>query len=130
MCKSPVTEEFAFFPHSQELLDHSCTSGSGSGLPQLVQQTVAKRVHLVECIGENIILSKHFTTSYLVIGLHHHVSCTGHLRVIRCIFQNSSYTTVPVCTRLCLFAHDCACLHTTVLVCYILLGGHQKMHGP
>jgi hypothetical protein len=30
----------------------SCTSGSGGGLPRLVQQTVAKRVTLVECIGE------------------------------------------------------------------------------
>ncbi|XP_025101817.1 activin receptor type-1-like [Pomacea canaliculata] len=36
----------------QELLDHSCTSGSGSGLPQLVQRTVAKQVCLVECIGK------------------------------------------------------------------------------
>ncbi|XP_076456908.1 activin receptor type-1-like [Babylonia areolata] len=36
----------------QELWEHSCTSGSGSGLPQLVQQTVAKRVHLQECIGK------------------------------------------------------------------------------
>ena len=117
MCKSPVTEEFAFFPHSQELLDHSCTSGSGSGLPQLVQQTVAKRVHLVECIGENIILSKHFTTSYLVIGLHHHVSCTG-----------SSQGDQMHISKL--FLYHCACLHTTVPVCYILLGGHQKMHGP
>ncbi|XP_070185619.1 activin receptor type-1-like [Littorina saxatilis] len=36
----------------KELLDHSCTSGSGSGLPQLVQQTVAKRVMLVDCIGK------------------------------------------------------------------------------
>ncbi|KAL8580602.1 hypothetical protein ACOMHN_046805 [Nucella lapillus] len=36
----------------QELVEQSCTSGSGSGLPQLVQQTVAKRVHLQECIGK------------------------------------------------------------------------------
>ena len=33
------------------MLDESCTSGSGSGLPFLVQQTVARQVMLVECIG-------------------------------------------------------------------------------
>ncbi|KAL3854908.1 hypothetical protein ACJMK2_014143 [Sinanodonta woodiana] len=36
----------------QELLDASCTSGSGSGLPFLVQQTVARQVTLLECIGK------------------------------------------------------------------------------
>ena len=36
----------------QEIWDESCTSGSGSGLPFLVQQTVARQVHLVECIGK------------------------------------------------------------------------------
>ena len=34
------------------MLDESCTSGSGSGLPFLVQQTVARQVMLVECIGK------------------------------------------------------------------------------
>ena len=33
------------------MFDHSCTSGSGSGLPFLVQRTVARQVTLVECIG-------------------------------------------------------------------------------
>ncbi|KAL4217117.1 Activin receptor type-1 [Mactra antiquata] len=36
----------------REMLDESCTSGSGSGLPFLVQQTVARQVHLVDCIGK------------------------------------------------------------------------------
>ncbi|CAH1789015.1 unnamed protein product [Owenia fusiformis] len=36
----------------QDLFDHSCSSGSGSGLPLLVQRTVAKQVSLVECIGK------------------------------------------------------------------------------
>ncbi|XP_052813496.1 activin receptor type-1-like isoform X2 [Mya arenaria] len=36
----------------RELFEESCTSGSGSGLPFLVQQTVARQVHLVECIGK------------------------------------------------------------------------------
>ena len=36
----------------QDLYDHSCTSGSGSGLPLLVQRTVARQVSLVECIGK------------------------------------------------------------------------------
>jgi len=36
---------------SQDLLDHSCTSGSGSGLPFLVQRTVARQITLSECVG-------------------------------------------------------------------------------
>ncbi|KAM9331078.1 activin receptor type-1-like [Gastrophryne carolinensis] len=35
-----------------ELLDESCTSGSGSGLPFLVQRTVARQVTLAECVGK------------------------------------------------------------------------------
>ncbi|XP_006637743.3 activin receptor type-1 isoform X1 [Lepisosteus oculatus] len=35
-----------------DLLDHSCTSGSGSGLPFLVQRTVARQITLVECVGK------------------------------------------------------------------------------
>ncbi len=34
------------------LYDISCSSGSGSGLPFLVQRTVARQVTLVDCIGE------------------------------------------------------------------------------
>ena len=37
---------------SQDLLDSECTTGSGSGLPFLVQRTVARQVALVECVGE------------------------------------------------------------------------------
>ncbi|XP_050418351.2 activin receptor type-1 [Patella vulgata] len=36
----------------QEILEQSCTSGSGSGLPFLVQQTVARQVRLHDCIGK------------------------------------------------------------------------------
>ncbi|XP_075169450.1 type I BMP receptor saxophone isoform X2 [Haematobia irritans] len=35
----------------REYLQHSVTSGSGSGLPLLIQRTLAKQVTLVECIG-------------------------------------------------------------------------------
>ncbi|KAM7244572.1 hypothetical protein CapIbe_005180, partial [Capra ibex] len=35
-----------------DLLDSSCTTGSGSGLPFLVQRTVARQVALVECVGK------------------------------------------------------------------------------
>ncbi|NXY34464.1 ACVR1 protein, partial [Pomatorhinus ruficollis] len=38
--------------HLMDLLDHSCTSGSGSGLPFLVQRTVARQITLVECVGK------------------------------------------------------------------------------
>ncbi|TMS21698.1 Activin receptor type-1 [Larimichthys crocea] len=34
-----------------DLLDHSCTSGSGSGLPFLVQRTVARQISLMECVA-------------------------------------------------------------------------------
>lgn len=36
----------------QEYLEQSLTSGSGSGLPLLVQRTLAKQISLVECIGK------------------------------------------------------------------------------
>ncbi|KAK4885659.1 hypothetical protein RN001_001930 [Aquatica leii] len=36
----------------REYLEHSLTSGSGSGLPLLVQRTLAKQISLVECIGK------------------------------------------------------------------------------
>ncbi|XP_068936175.1 activin receptor type-1 isoform X1 [Petaurus breviceps papuanus] len=35
-----------------DLMDHSCTSGSGSGLPFLVQRTVARQITLLECVGK------------------------------------------------------------------------------
>uniref|UniRef100_A0A3B3HV26 receptor protein serine/threonine kinase n=2 Tax=Oryzias latipes TaxID=8090 RepID=A0A3B3HV26_ORYLA len=35
-----------------DLLDQSCTSGSGSGLPFLVQRTVARQTSLLECVGK------------------------------------------------------------------------------
>ncbi|XP_048451596.1 activin receptor type-1-like [Rhincodon typus] len=35
-----------------DLLDHSRTSGSGSGLPFLVQRTVARQITLMECVGK------------------------------------------------------------------------------
>ncbi|XP_033113855.1 activin receptor type-1-like isoform X2 [Anneissia japonica] len=36
----------------KDLFDHSCTSGSGSGLPFLVQRTVARQITLVEQVGK------------------------------------------------------------------------------
>jgi activin receptor type-1 len=36
----------------REIFDHSITSGSGSGLPFLVQRTLAKQIALRECIGK------------------------------------------------------------------------------
>ncbi|XP_044129344.1 activin receptor type-1-like [Bufo gargarizans] len=35
-----------------DLLDHTCTSGSGSGLPFLVHRTVARQITLAECVGK------------------------------------------------------------------------------
>lgn len=36
----------------REYLEHSLTSGSGSGLPLLIQRTLAKQISLCECIGK------------------------------------------------------------------------------
>lgn len=36
----------------REMFDHSITSGSGSGLPLLIQRTLAKQISLMECIGK------------------------------------------------------------------------------
>lgn len=33
-------------------MEHSLTSGSGSGLPLLIQRTLAKQISLIECIGK------------------------------------------------------------------------------
>lgn len=38
--------------YPQDFLDSDCTTGSGSGLPFLVQRTVARQVALVECVGK------------------------------------------------------------------------------
>ncbi|XP_063808856.1 serine/threonine-protein kinase receptor R3-like isoform X2 [Pseudophryne corroboree] len=35
-----------------DLLDDNCTTGSGSGLPFLVQRTVARQVTLLKCVGK------------------------------------------------------------------------------
>lgn len=50
----PIYSVLVFFSlsSSQDLLDHSCTSGSGSGLPFLVQRTVARQITLNECVGK------------------------------------------------------------------------------
>ncbi|XP_067385925.1 serine/threonine-protein kinase receptor R3 [Emydura macquarii macquarii] len=36
----------------EDLLSEDCTTGSGSGLPFLVQRTVARQIALVECVGK------------------------------------------------------------------------------
>ncbi|XP_053868519.1 serine/threonine-protein kinase receptor R3 isoform X2 [Malaclemys terrapin pileata] len=36
----------------EDLLNEDCTTGSGSGLPFLVQRTVARQITLVECVGK------------------------------------------------------------------------------
>lgn len=36
----------------REYLEHSMTSGSGSGLPLLIQRTLAKQISLADCIGK------------------------------------------------------------------------------
>lgn len=46
------SSEFTYYFHLQEIYDEFCTSGSGTGLPYLVQRTMARQISLVECVGE------------------------------------------------------------------------------
>lgn len=39
-------------PTYGEIYDEFCTSGSGTGLPYLVQRTMARQISLVECVGK------------------------------------------------------------------------------
>lgn len=54
----------------QDIFDEFCTSGSGTGLPYLVQRTMARQISLVECVGQSssspLLL---FTTIFLCITL-------------------------------------------------------------
>uniref|UniRef100_A0A8C6ZSB7 receptor protein serine/threonine kinase n=1 Tax=Nothoprocta perdicaria TaxID=30464 RepID=A0A8C6ZSB7_NOTPE len=55
-CASPVhpvgSRPASCGPVWQDLLNDDCTTGSGSGLPFLVQRTVARQIALVECVGK------------------------------------------------------------------------------
>ena len=59
----------------QDLYDHSCTSGSGSGLPLLVQRTVARQVSLVECIGECLYFPLHLLVKVRPVYTCHFSQC-------------------------------------------------------
>lgn len=48
MLKVPNGED----PTYGEIYDEFCTSGSGTGLPYLVQRTMARQISLVECVGK------------------------------------------------------------------------------
>ncbi|KAJ3586592.1 hypothetical protein NHX12_012989 [Muraenolepis orangiensis] len=48
MVKVPSGED----PTYGELFDEFCTSGSGTGLPYLVQRTMARQISLAECVGK------------------------------------------------------------------------------
>ncbi|XP_017270713.1 serine/threonine-protein kinase receptor R3 [Kryptolebias marmoratus] len=39
-------------PTYSDIFDEFCTSGSGTGLPYLVQRTMARQISLVECVGK------------------------------------------------------------------------------
>ena len=59
----------------QDLYDHSCTSGSGSGLPLLVQRTVARQVSLVECIGECLYFPLQLLVKLTPVYTYHFSQC-------------------------------------------------------
>ncbi|XP_021098799.1 serine/threonine-protein kinase receptor R3 isoform X2 [Heterocephalus glaber] len=66
-----------------EFLDSSCTTGSGSGLPFLVQRTVARQVTLVECVGfiASDMTSRNSSTQlWLITHYHEHGSLYDFLQ--------------------------------------------------
>lgn len=48
MLKVPIGVD----PTYGDIFDEFCTSGSGTGLPYLVQRTMARQISLVECVGK------------------------------------------------------------------------------
>ncbi|XP_026187230.1 serine/threonine-protein kinase receptor R3 [Mastacembelus armatus] len=48
MYKAPQGDD----PTYGDIYDEFCTSGSGTGLPYLVQRTMARQISLVECVGK------------------------------------------------------------------------------
>ncbi|KAL1429500.1 hypothetical protein MTO96_016131 [Rhipicephalus appendiculatus] len=51
-CREPFLPIEDGGPCLKDLIEHSITSGSGSGLPQLVQRTIARQIQMVEIIGK------------------------------------------------------------------------------
>ncbi|XP_070396823.1 bone morphogenetic protein receptor type-1B [Dermacentor albipictus] len=51
-CREPFLPIEEGGPCLKELIEHSITSGSGSGLPQLVQRTIARQIQMVDIIGK------------------------------------------------------------------------------
>lgn len=51
--EAAYSSKFTCYFHLQEIYDEFCTSGSGTGLPYLVQRTMARQISLVECVGES-----------------------------------------------------------------------------
>ncbi|XP_038198146.1 serine/threonine-protein kinase receptor R3 isoform X2 [Arvicola amphibius] len=66
-----------------DFLDSDCTTGSGSGLPFLVQRTVARQVALVECVGfiASDMTSRNSSTQlWLITHYHEHGSLYDFLQ--------------------------------------------------
>ncbi|MBZ3879007.1 Serine/threonine-protein kinase receptor R3 [Sciurus carolinensis] len=66
-----------------DFLDSDCTTGSGSGLPFLVQRTVARQVTLVECVGfiASDMTSRNSSTQlWLITHYHEHGSLYDFLQ--------------------------------------------------
>lgn len=51
-CQEPFIPVKKGGPSIQDLIEHSVTSGSGSGLPKLVQRTIARQIEMVQSIGK------------------------------------------------------------------------------
>ncbi|CAB1330136.1 unnamed protein product, partial [Coregonus sp. 'balchen'] len=100
-------------PTYGDVFDEFCTSGSGTGLPYLVQRTMAQQISLVECIGfiASDMTSKNSTTQLWLIT---------HFHQLGSLYDFLQYSSVDPegCLRMCL---SVACglvhLHTEILSC-------------
>uniref|UniRef100_T1JMB2 receptor protein serine/threonine kinase n=1 Tax=Strigamia maritima TaxID=126957 RepID=T1JMB2_STRMM len=104
----------------REIFEHSITSGSGSGLPLLIQRTLAKQISLMECIGkgrygevwrgvwqgENVAVKIFFSRDESSWKRETEIYCTMLLRHENILgYFGSDMTSRNSCTQLWLVTH-------------------------
>ncbi|XP_035218409.1 activin receptor type-1-like [Stegodyphus dumicola] len=104
----------------KELFEYSVTSGSGSGLPLLIQRTLARQISLVECIGkgrygevwrgawhgENVAVKIFFSTDEASWARETEIYSTMMLRHENILgYMGSDVTSYNSCTQLWLITH-------------------------
>ncbi|CAL1289095.1 unnamed protein product [Larinioides sclopetarius] len=104
----------------KEIFEHSITSGSGSGVPLIIQRTLARQIALAECIGkgrygevwrglwhgENVAVKIFFSRDEASWARETEIYCTMnvyHENVLG--FMGSDVTSVGACTQMWLITH-------------------------